>query len=128
EISSTAFSSPVNSSLTTFQYILGSRNQPDAQAACRGNYIDLATVYSDEDNTQLDNLLRKAGGGAWTWAGWIGLYRSQFSVKWSNGDPVTFSNMAGDCGTSSCCAVMKPDGSWESLQCTVTRYFMCYEQ
>ncbi|KAF5908993.1 macrophage mannose receptor 1-like, partial [Clarias magur] len=60
--------------------------------------------------------------------GWIGLYRSQFSVKWSNGDPVTFSNLAGDCGTSSCCAVMQPDGSWESLQCTATKYFMSYEQ
>ncbi|XP_053083609.1 macrophage mannose receptor 1-like [Pangasianodon hypophthalmus] len=23
---------------------------------------------------------------------------------------------------------MKPDGSWESAQCTGTRYFMCYEQ
>ncbi|XP_053343136.1 macrophage mannose receptor 1-like [Clarias gariepinus] len=128
ELSSTAFSHPVNSSLTTFQYIQGYRIQTDARTACRGNYIDLATLYSDEDNTELYNLMMTPGGGAGGWFGWIGLYRGQFSEKWSNGDPVTFSNLTGDCGTSSCCAAMKPDGSWESLQCTGTRYFMCYGQ
>ncbi|KAM9440121.1 macrophage mannose receptor 1-like [Clarias gariepinus] len=121
------FSRPVNSILTTFQYIQGYKIQTDARTACRGNYIDLVTLYSDEDNTKLYNLTIGAGGGG-RWPGWIGLYRGQFSEKWSNGDPVTFSNLAGDCGTSSCCAAMKPDGSWESLQCTGTRYFMCYEE
>ncbi|XP_053343131.1 secretory phospholipase A2 receptor-like [Clarias gariepinus] len=123
------FSPPVHNNLTTFHVIPVLMNQTDARAACRGNYTDLVTVYSDEDNTELDNLMMKAGGGSWRWAGgWIGLYRGQFSEKWSNGDPVTFSNLTGDCGTSSCCAAMKPDGSWESLQCTGTRYFMCYGQ
>ncbi|XP_053343140.1 uncharacterized protein LOC128513412 [Clarias gariepinus] len=59
--------------------------------------------------------------------GLIGLYRSNFSEKWSNGDPVTFSNLAGDCGTSSCCAAMKPDGSWESLHCTTLNYHLILE-
>ncbi|KAK3534213.1 hypothetical protein QTP86_006832 [Hemibagrus guttatus] len=98
--------------------------QTEAREACREKYTDLVTVYSDEDNTELTKLVMKAGMGY----GWIGLYRGQFSEKWSNGDPVTFRNLTGDCGTSDCCAAMKADGSWESLQCTVTRYFMCYEQ
>ncbi|XP_053083729.1 macrophage mannose receptor 1-like [Pangasianodon hypophthalmus] len=108
----------LHSRLTTFHLIPATVNQTEARAACRENYIDLVTLYSDEDNTELDNSSY----------GWIGLYRGQFSEKWSNGDPVTFRNLTGDCGTSSCCAAMKPDGSWESAQCTGTRYFMCYEQ
>ncbi|XP_053342482.1 macrophage mannose receptor 1-like isoform X2 [Clarias gariepinus] len=112
------FSSPVHSNITTFHVIPALMNQTDARAACRGNKTDLVTVSSDEDNTELYNL----------GSGWIGLYRGQFSEKWSNGDPVTFSNLTGNYGTSSCCAAMKPDGSWESLQCTVRKYFMCYEQ
>ncbi|KAK3534851.1 hypothetical protein QTP86_028551, partial [Hemibagrus guttatus] len=99
-------------------------NQTEAREACREKYTDLVTVYSDEDNIELAELMMKAGMGS----GWIGLYRGQFSEKWSNGDPVTFRNLTGDCGTSACCTAMKADGSWESLQCTVIRYFMCYEQ
>ncbi|KAK3513866.1 hypothetical protein QTP70_032886 [Hemibagrus guttatus] len=98
--------------------------QTEAREACREKYTDLVTVYSDEDNTELTELVMKAGMGS----GWIGLYRGQFSEKWSNGDPVTFRNLTGDCGTSDCCTAMKADGSWESLPCTVIRYFMCYEQ
>ncbi|XP_017350757.1 macrophage mannose receptor 1 [Ictalurus punctatus] len=117
------FSPPVHSRLTTFQIIQSKMNQTAARAACRENYTDLVTVYSDEDNTDLHNMKKTYRG-----EGWIGLYRSNFSEKWSNGDPVTFRNLAGDCGNSSYCAAMKADGSWESLQCTETRYFMCYEE
>ncbi|XP_026998713.2 secretory phospholipase A2 receptor-like [Tachysurus fulvidraco] len=98
--------------------------QTEARKACREKYTDLVTVYSDEDNTEMAELMMKAG----IYDAWIGLYRSHFSEKWSNGDNVTYRNLTGDCGTSSYCAIMKPGGSWESLKCTVTRYFMCYEQ
>ncbi|XP_053544545.1 secretory phospholipase A2 receptor isoform X2 [Ictalurus punctatus] len=118
-----AFSPPVHSRRSIFQIIPSEMNQTAARAACRENYIDLVTVYSDEDNTELHNMMMNYG--YWSW---IGLYRSNFSEKWSNADPVTFRNLAGDCGTSSYCAAMKADGSWESLQCTGTRYFMCYEE
>ncbi|XP_053085732.1 macrophage mannose receptor 1 [Pangasianodon hypophthalmus] len=116
------FSPPVHSRLTTFHLIPGEMNQTEARAACRENYTDLVTVYSDEDNTELENMM------AGLCNGWIGLYRNQSSEKWSNDDPVTFRNLAGDCGTSTCCTAMKADGAWESLQCTEKRYFMCYEQ
>ncbi|XP_053532041.1 secretory phospholipase A2 receptor [Ictalurus punctatus] len=119
-----AFSPPVHSRLSTFHYIPSKMTQTAARAACREKYTDLVTVYSYEDNTDLYNMTEKAG----IRSGWIGLYRSNFSEKWSNGDPVTFRNLAGDCGTSSCCAAMKTDGAWESLQCNITRHFMCYER
>ncbi|XP_060722590.1 macrophage mannose receptor 1-like [Tachysurus vachellii] len=115
---------PVQSHLTSLHIIPVHMNQTEARKACRENYTDLVTVYSDGDNTKLAELTIKAGNVS----GWIGLYRSNFSEKWSNGDPVTFRKMTGDCGISSYCAAMKADGSWESLQCTVTRNFMCYEQ
>ncbi|XP_047662667.1 macrophage mannose receptor 1-like [Tachysurus fulvidraco] len=102
-------------------------NQTEARKACREKYTDLVTVYSDEDNTKLYKRVTDRKNRL-DQTGWIGLYRSNFSEKWSNGDPVTFRNLTGDCGTSSYCVVMKADGSWESLQCTLARYFMCYEQ
>ncbi|XP_047662664.1 L-selectin-like [Tachysurus fulvidraco] len=119
-----AFTPPVQSQLTSLHIIPGDMNQTEARKACRENYTDLITVYSDEDNTKLAELVIKTG----VHSGWIGLYRSDFSEKWSNGDPVTFRNLTEDCGISSYCAIMKADGSWESLQCTVTKHFMCYEQ
>ncbi|GAA6099723.1 secretory phospholipase A2 receptor-like [Tachysurus ichikawai] len=115
---------PVQNQLTSLHFILGNMNQTEAREACREKYTDLVTVYSDEDNTKLAELVINAG----IYVAWIGLYRSNFSEKWSNGDNVTYRNMTGDCWTSSYCATMKPDGSWESLQCTDRRYFMCYEQ
>lgn len=96
----------------------------EAQAACRENYTDLVTVDSDEDNTELGNILIKSRISS----GWIGLHRGEFSEKWLNGDPVTLRKVTGDCGASICCAAMKADGNWESLQCTVTKPFMCYKQ
>ncbi|XP_047662657.1 macrophage mannose receptor 1-like [Tachysurus fulvidraco] len=119
-----AFTPPVQSQLTSLHIIPGDMNHTEAQKACRENYTDLVTVYSDEDNTKLVELVIKAGNVS----GLIGLYRGDFSEKWSNGDPVTYRNLAVDCGTSSYCATVRADGSWESLQCTETKHFMCYEQ
>ncbi|XP_047662654.1 secretory phospholipase A2 receptor-like [Tachysurus fulvidraco] len=118
-----ASTSPVHSHLTSFHFVPGCMNQSEARQACRDKYTDLVTVYSDKDNSELAKLVIKDGVGS----GWIGLSRNNLSEKWSNGDPVTYRNLTGDCGTSSCCT-MKADGLWESLQCTVTRHFMCYEQ
>ncbi|KAL6463041.1 hypothetical protein MHYP_G00274320 [Metynnis hypsauchen] len=115
------FSPADQSRLRTFHLIEKRMNQSEARAACRANYTDLVTVYSDEDNTDLTNLTGSSGA-------WIGLNRNQSSDKWSNGDDVTFSNLTGVCGSGSCCAAMKADGSWESLQCTENRSFMCYKR
>ena len=98
-------------------------NPTEAHIVCRTNYTDLVTVYSDEDNTALDNLISTTA----IISAWIGLNRNQYSIKWSNGDDVTFSNLTGVCGSGSCCAGLKADGSWESLNCT-GKNFMCYKR
>ncbi|KAI4893623.1 hypothetical protein NFI96_008846, partial [Prochilodus magdalenae] len=119
--------SPADQSrLRTFHLIEERMNQSAARAACRTNYTDLVTVYSDEDHAALDNLINMTG--FYSDGGWIGLTRNQSSDKWSNGADVTFSNLTGDCGSGSCCAAMKADGSWENLTCTEKRPFMCYKQ
>ncbi|XP_036411875.1 secretory phospholipase A2 receptor-like [Colossoma macropomum] len=118
------FSPADQSRLRTFHLIENSMNPTEARIVCRTNYTDLVTVYSDEDNTALDNLISTTA----IISAWIGLNRNQYSIKWSNGDDVTFSNLTGVCGSGSCCAAMKADGSWESLNCTEKRNFMCYKQ
>ncbi|KAG9278357.1 macrophage mannose receptor 1-like, partial [Astyanax mexicanus] len=113
-----SFLAEQNNRFKTFHLIEKNLTQSEAREACRENYTDLVTVYNDEDITA---LIRLTGiGSAWT-----GLYRN---VKWSNGDKVTFSAATGDCDSWRCCAAMSAGGSWENLQCTVTRNFMCYKQ
>lgn len=98
-------------------------NLTAAQAACRKAYSELVTVYYEEENDKLNNITVPDHLYL------IGLHRGQFTEKWSNGDPVTFRSLTAVCETSlPCCAAMKPDGSWESLQCNMKRYFICYEQ
>ncbi|XP_066512652.1 C-type mannose receptor 2-like [Hoplias malabaricus] len=116
------FSPADQSHLRTF-HLIERMTQSEARAACRTNYTDLVTVYSEEDNAALSDLVKNSTDPLW-----IGLYRSQPRAKWSNGDDVTFSDLTGDCGTGPCCAALKADGSWESLKCTETRTFMCYKQ
>ncbi|XP_076849691.1 macrophage mannose receptor 1-like isoform X2 [Brachyhypopomus gauderio] len=119
------FSAAGGSRLRTFN-ITGYENltQSEAQTACRRNYTDLVTVYSEEDNSVLANLTEEAG----LYAAWIGLYHSQPRYKWSNGDAVTFRDSTQDCGTWSCCVAMKAEGSWECDNCTQKKNFMCYKQ
>ncbi|XP_076837008.1 secretory phospholipase A2 receptor-like [Brachyhypopomus gauderio] len=119
------FSPTVQSHLRTFHIIVDERlTQSEAQTACRRNYTDLVTVYSEEDNSVLANLTEEAG----LYAAWIGLQRSQPSYKWSNGDAVTFRDSIQDCGTWSCCVAMTAEGSWECDPCTQKKNFVCYKQ
>ncbi|XP_060769842.1 secretory phospholipase A2 receptor-like [Neoarius graeffei] len=125
-----AFSPPVRSRLTAFHFIPRNMTWTEAQTACRESYTDLVTVYSDEDNTELETMMNNTNISD----GWIGLHRckdsgnSGCSEKWSNGDAVTFRNLTGNCGTSNCCAAMKADGAWDWLQCNGIKHFMCYRQ
>lgn len=98
-------------------------NRTTAEEECRRNYTDLVTVYDQQDNMELIKLLNASLP-----SGWIGAYIGNRSMKWSNGDDVTFnSSLTADCGAT-CCAAMKADGGWESVDCTQKKYFMCYEQ
>ncbi|XP_048012357.1 secretory phospholipase A2 receptor-like [Megalobrama amblycephala] len=106
------------------QFYIGSGRmiRTTAEEECRRNYTDLVTVYDHQDNKELTKLLSATRS-----SGWIGASIGKKSKKWSNGDDVTFDNLTGNCGKT-CCATMKADGAWESLQCNQTKHFMCYEK
>ncbi|XP_051974106.1 uncharacterized protein LOC127637196 [Xyrauchen texanus] len=106
--------------LRTFHFE-GTRNIPiKARAICTQNYTDLVTVYDEQDNLELTKIIKPPSA-------LIGVYTSIGTNKWSNGDEVTFSKLNGNCGEI-CCAAMKADGEWESVQYNTPKYFMCYDQ
>ncbi|XP_073805202.1 lymphocyte antigen 75 [Danio rerio] len=106
-------------------YILKQRvNVSAAQSLCRVNYTDLVTVCDQQDNIKLLQLLRNSSSPA----GWIGASRGNYSLKWSNGDDVSYSRYSLNYSNQSRCAAMTVNGDWESILCTETKHFMCYKQ
>ncbi|XP_051544608.1 macrophage mannose receptor 1-like [Myxocyprinus asiaticus] len=101
-------------------FVENKMNLNTARDHCKSHFTDLVTVYDQQDNAELTQKARPSGA-------WIGAYTSNRTNKWSNGDEVTFSKLKGNCGEI-CCAAMKADGEWESLQYNTTKYFMCYDQ
>ncbi|XP_051974099.1 uncharacterized protein LOC127637194 isoform X1 [Xyrauchen texanus] len=110
--------------LRTFHFV--NKTLPiKARAICTQNYTDLVTVYDEQDNLELTKMIKLPLSST----ALIGAHRNatNSSYKWSNGDEVTFSKLTDYCGEI-CCAAMKADGEWESVQYNTTKYFMCYDQ
>lgn len=97
-----------------------------AQAYCRSNYRDLATITSEVENQR---LLTKVGNLV---AVWIGLKRNTYDSnpwQWSDGEPLSFFNrnldptsflLNEDC--------VRLDGSgWSSDNCQLSYPFICYK-
>ncbi|XP_057189944.1 macrophage mannose receptor 1-like [Triplophysa rosa] len=101
----------------------------DAQAYCRLNHNDLATVQTDEDRT---NLHQTASENAFTSYGWIGLYNDINSWRWSYQDEgVAYFNwhpgLPDNYGAGEECSVLRNDGYWLDYYCTITRWSLCFE-
>ncbi|KAK6467278.1 macrophage mannose receptor 1-like [Huso huso] len=91
----------------------------EAQSYCRENYIDLATVRSQEEAEQLLNIAGASLGDSW-----IGLYHDDTqNWQWSNSDDVIYSNWRADIF----CASVNSDGKWIDLPCHLQNAFMCYK-
>ncbi|MGH0176190.1 UNVERIFIED_CONTAM: hypothetical protein FKN15_072262 [Acipenser sinensis] len=91
----------------------------EAQSYCRENYIDLATVSSQEEAEQLLNI----AGASFSYS-WIGLYRDNTqNWQWSNSDDVIYSNWRADIF----CASVNSEGKWIDLPCHLQKDFMCYK-
>ncbi|XP_051546762.1 secretory phospholipase A2 receptor-like [Myxocyprinus asiaticus] len=97
----------------------------EARESCKQNYTDLVTVYDEQDNMELTKILKEKN----TNSAWIGAYlhKTNTTVKWSNGDKVTFRNITGIFSNTGC-FTMKNDGAWDYLSCGTQKYFMCYYQ
>ncbi|CAM4561617.1 unnamed protein product [Leuciscus chuanchicus] len=121
--------STAESRLRTFHIIIKEDiYRETAEKECKINYTGLVTVYDQQDNMELSKLMKNQS--VLVQRGWIGTYGGNRSMKWSNGDDVTFNiSLPGKCGEiGPCCAAIKADGDWESLQCSVKKHFMCYER
>lgn len=93
----------------------------EARKTCTSNYTDLVTIYNGEENSELVNFLKKSSLST----GWIGAS----SCKWSNRNPVAFTNISSNFTEENCCGAINTDGEWECFNCSSTKiYFMCYDQ
>ncbi|KAK1155278.1 C-type mannose receptor 2-like, partial [Acipenser oxyrinchus oxyrinchus] len=102
---------------TKYHFEKTDMNWSAAQTHCRDKYTDLATVHSQEEAKQLDNL------NISTYA-WIGMYRDvSENWQWSNGDKVTYNTRH----VKLFCATVNPDGDWTDFVCHDRKHFMCYD-
>ncbi|XP_037832487.1 uncharacterized protein LOC108242854 isoform X3 [Kryptolebias marmoratus] len=97
-----------------------SLNWTEAQKFCRENYVDLASVRNQTDNTIIANLA--AGDFVW-----IGLSRQKV---WSDGSNSSFQfwvNGQPNSGPEQCvAAAMNDSGRWSDEDCALSLPFICY--
>ncbi|XP_067284774.1 secretory phospholipase A2 receptor-like [Pseudorasbora parva] len=108
--------------LRSFHLIDTTMTINEALNGCRRNYTDLATIYDEEENKELVDILNSQSDEN---SGWIGAR----NCKWSNGDSVTFTKYSATFNTEPCCGAINTEGRWECFNCTSTKmYFMCHDQ
>ncbi|XP_073721757.1 putative C-type lectin domain family 20 member A isoform X1 [Misgurnus anguillicaudatus] len=103
----------------------------EAQAYCRQNHIDLATVESSEDQAEL-----LAIEPALTSVPWIGLYNDINSWRWSNkNESITYENWYRPTGEPNnfdgreTCGFFEAAGTWQDIYCDIEKYvFFCYNE
>uniref|UniRef100_A0A672QM93 C-type lectin domain-containing protein n=1 Tax=Sinocyclocheilus grahami TaxID=75366 RepID=A0A672QM93_SINGR len=96
-----------------------------AQAYCRENHIDLATVQSDEDWLNLREVVQKITKMAWT-----GLYNDINSWRWSyQNQKIAFSTWSSgepnNYGGYEACGLMH-GSSWNDYDCNGLYPFFCF--
>ncbi|XP_056091685.1 macrophage mannose receptor 1-like [Rhinichthys klamathensis goyatoka] len=111
----------------TREYILirEDKTWDEAQDYCRQNYIDLATVQTDEEWSELNELRAELHFYIW-----IGLYDDANSWRWSLPDTnVTFLNWDFDqpnnLGGKQYCVNLRSTGYWWDEACNWTIPFFC---
>uniref|UniRef100_A0A3P9M732 C-type lectin domain-containing protein n=1 Tax=Oryzias latipes TaxID=8090 RepID=A0A3P9M732_ORYLA len=97
-------------------YIGQSRSWSSAQNYCRENYLDLAMIENQEENT-------RAGT-------WIGLYREPWT--WSDGSKSSFRNWYPTTGINNIdgkqhCGTENPKHVWCDEDCSIKRVFVCHQ-
>ncbi|KAF0038993.1 hypothetical protein F2P81_009477 [Scophthalmus maximus] len=95
-----------------------------AQSYCRENVADLATLRSDTDNLELQDLLEKQGA-------WIGLFRYP-NIYWSDRSGYSFrhwdsvnnplDSLSVICGVTD----LHKSGKWKLFPCDRKLPFVCY--
>ncbi|XP_069044173.1 macrophage mannose receptor 1-like [Lepisosteus oculatus] len=88
-----------------------------AQSHCRSLNKDLVTIYSQQENQQLQQFPGYILG-----LSWIGMYHGKESWQWVSGERASYANWK----TQLFCATAGPDGYWTDVVCDELHYFMCY--
>ncbi|KAI5612589.1 hypothetical protein C0J50_4321, partial [Silurus asotus] len=98
-----------------------------AQKFCRENYVDLATVTTNEENQRL----MKVSAGVIVLFGWIGLNKNALDShiwQWSDGESMSFSNwiisQPDNYNENESCVVLSLFG-WNDVVCTLAFPFFC---
>lgn len=100
-----------------------------AQKYCRDNYVDLATVITNDD---WRNFQKEQQSKAFSKIAWVGLYNDVNSWRWSyDSTPLelkkwAFAEPNNQYGNESCGALDK-NGYWWDLDCTLPKPFLCYD-
>ncbi|XP_051994302.1 putative C-type lectin domain family 20 member A isoform X2 [Xyrauchen texanus] len=120
-----AFLSAVPCSSHEYVLIQEYKTWKDAQAYCRKNYSDLATVQTDEDGNKINKLSidREAYS-------WIGLYADVNSWRWSfNDENVTFLkwdyDQPNNLGGKQYCTALQANGYWWDEYCDFRCGVLC---
>ncbi|KAI5103797.1 C-type mannose receptor 2-like, partial [Silurus meridionalis] len=107
-------------------YINISKNWDSAQMYCRTNYVDLATITTDEENQTLMKTLTSKTHI------WIGLNRAAPGLdiwQWSDGEQAHFFNWMSkqpdNYNENENCVIMKLNG-WNDLACEYANPFYCF--
>ncbi|KAG1928119.1 hypothetical protein F2P79_023807 [Pimephales promelas] len=98
-----------------------------AQAYCRENHIDLATVQTDEDWTTLQEVSDEEKFRGFSW---IGLYNDVGSWRWSyQEESLVFKSWAtgqpDNYWVREECGIIYYPGYWADINCDEIRYFVC---
>ncbi|KAI5608085.1 C-type mannose receptor 2, partial [Silurus asotus] len=107
-------------------FVSTTKNWTDAQAYCKQNYEDLATVTTAEENQIVYALIGSTNRA------WIGMYRSQINVNiwmWSDESSSFFFSwniyQPSNSGGNQNCVEIEP-GGWNDQFCYTNRMLLCY--
>ncbi|XP_055068073.2 putative C-type lectin domain family 20 member A [Misgurnus anguillicaudatus] len=101
----------------------------DAQTYCKINHVDLATIQTAEDET---NVQEVALNSTFTSVAWIGLYDNINSWRWSyQEESIDFlkwlSGQPDNYAAGEACVTLRNDGYWIDRYCTYTYAFLCFD-
>uniref|UniRef100_A0A8C1DUL2 C-type lectin domain-containing protein n=1 Tax=Cyprinus carpio carpio TaxID=630221 RepID=A0A8C1DUL2_CYPCA len=115
-----------NSFQYKFKYVKNNKNWHDAQKYCRSNYVDLATITDDTENTHLAYEIEREYDSE----AWIGLSKKQGLWQWSDQtSAVSWSSITWQSGQpdnvngNEECACAGTEGQMADDTCSTSRAF-----